>query len=421
MLGLVPGRHADVPDVARGPVGAAMDPPVDDDAAADAGPDLDEQEVRDRAPVGPVFAEAHDVDVVVDEHRDAVPVGESLRHRVAVPAGHDRRVTRPARRMLNRAGTPIPIPRTSSSSRSISRSRTWKRSSAQSSTGSGPAAISMSPRSSASTVPPRFVTASREWVAPRSAARTTPASSLKSSIEGGRPPVDSLTVELTQQPLRLKLTQALGDGRPGEAGEGGEVRPVAPSAWRISRSIVPAPSGCGARRPGSEAIAPSESAPSAHVKRKSRLGEGDTELSQDHGTLLLDSPPKAAIGSRHGGGRTPGRRWRGSTRPASRPLRAGVIGAGFIGRVHARSARPPAPPRRRRGLLAERSAEVSRSSARSRLRQAGGADRLGRDRRGPHLRPQRPSPESHALPRSPPASTSSARSRSPSTPPAPPS
>ena len=49
------------------------------------------------------------------------------------------------------------------------------------------------------------------------------------------------------------------------------------------------------------------------------------------------------------------------TQPASRPLRAGVIGAGFIGRVHARAAR--AAGARLAGVVAsspERSAEVSR-------------------------------------------------------------
>ena len=40
-----------------------------DDAAADAGADLDEQQVVGVAPVRPVLAEGHDVDVVVDEHR----------------------------------------------------------------------------------------------------------------------------------------------------------------------------------------------------------------------------------------------------------------------------------------------------------------------------------------------------------------
>ena len=40
-----------------------------DDAAADAGADLDVQQVLDVAPVRPVLAEGHDVDVVVDEHR----------------------------------------------------------------------------------------------------------------------------------------------------------------------------------------------------------------------------------------------------------------------------------------------------------------------------------------------------------------
>ena len=43
--------------------------PAGDDAAADAGADLDEQQVLGVAPVGPVLAAGHDVHVVVDEHR----------------------------------------------------------------------------------------------------------------------------------------------------------------------------------------------------------------------------------------------------------------------------------------------------------------------------------------------------------------
>ena len=45
----------------------------------------------------------------------------------------------------------------------------------------------------------------------------------------GRPPAGRLaTVELAQQALRLELAEALGDRRPGEPGEGGEVGPRRP-------------------------------------------------------------------------------------------------------------------------------------------------------------------------------------------------
>src|SRR5688572_19219254 len=87
----------DVADVARRAVRAAVDLAPGDDAAADAGADLDVEEVRDVAPVGPVLAEGHDVDVVVDEDRQrAEAVGEPARDGEPVPAGHDRRADGPA-------------------------------------------------------------------------------------------------------------------------------------------------------------------------------------------------------------------------------------------------------------------------------------------------------------------------------------
>ena len=72
-------------------LGAAVDPAAGDDAAADAGADLHVEQVLDVAPVGPVLAERHDVDVVVDEDRRLVVLAEPVRDREAVPAGHDRR------------------------------------------------------------------------------------------------------------------------------------------------------------------------------------------------------------------------------------------------------------------------------------------------------------------------------------------
>src|SRR4051812_10105825 len=94
---VVPG-DPDVADVAGGALGAAVDVAVGDDAAADAGADLDEEQVLDVAPVRPVLAEGHDIDVVVDEYGRVVVGGEPAWDRVAVPAGHDRRRHRlPAR------------------------------------------------------------------------------------------------------------------------------------------------------------------------------------------------------------------------------------------------------------------------------------------------------------------------------------
>ena len=59
--------HLDVAEVAGGALGAATQRAVADDAAADAGGDLDEQQVVDVAEPDEVLAEGHDVDVVVDD------------------------------------------------------------------------------------------------------------------------------------------------------------------------------------------------------------------------------------------------------------------------------------------------------------------------------------------------------------------
>ena len=82
------------------------------DAAADAGADLDEQEVVDRAgDAGVLLAERHDVDVVVDQHRAAELAGERVPDREAVPARHDRRRDRDAVAEADRAGHAGPGPR----------------------------------------------------------------------------------------------------------------------------------------------------------------------------------------------------------------------------------------------------------------------------------------------------------------------
>ena len=102
---LVP-RELDVPHVAGRALGAAVDPTVGDDPAADAGRDLDEQQVRFVAPVGEVLAERHDVHVVVDQHRGTQPVGEVLLDREPVPSRHDRRVHGPTEVVFDGAGQP---------------------------------------------------------------------------------------------------------------------------------------------------------------------------------------------------------------------------------------------------------------------------------------------------------------------------
>ena len=97
-------RHVDVADVARRALGAAVDPALGDDPAADAGADLDEEQVVVGAPGLVVLAQRHDVDVVVDERRRAEVVSEPTADAIAVPAGHDRRRHRRARGELDRAG-----------------------------------------------------------------------------------------------------------------------------------------------------------------------------------------------------------------------------------------------------------------------------------------------------------------------------
>jgi hypothetical protein len=81
-----------VADVARAPVDAAVELSVDDDAAADAGADLDVEEVGD-APGDPgvLLADREHVDVVVEDHRAAELAGDRVADRVPVPARHDRR------------------------------------------------------------------------------------------------------------------------------------------------------------------------------------------------------------------------------------------------------------------------------------------------------------------------------------------
>ena len=64
---------------------------VGHDAALDRSRRRHEQQVVDVAPVGPVLAERHQVDVAVDEHRRVVVRREPARDREAVPAGHHAR------------------------------------------------------------------------------------------------------------------------------------------------------------------------------------------------------------------------------------------------------------------------------------------------------------------------------------------
>ena len=82
---------------------AAIEPAVGDDAGADAGGDLDEQQMPDVPPALVELAQRHQIDVVVDEHRCVDVLVHEGRNVEAVPARHDRRVPRPSRRELDRS------------------------------------------------------------------------------------------------------------------------------------------------------------------------------------------------------------------------------------------------------------------------------------------------------------------------------
>ena len=80
---------------------------------ADPGRDLHEDHVREVGPVAAVLAERHRVDVALQQRRGAEALGQPVGDRIAVPAGHDRRVDRAPRGDLDRPGTPIAAPSTS--------------------------------------------------------------------------------------------------------------------------------------------------------------------------------------------------------------------------------------------------------------------------------------------------------------------
>ena len=97
-------RCGDVAEVAGRALRAAVELAAADDARADAGGDLDEDEVVDVRVDRGVLAERHDVDVVVDEDRAAERGRDVGRDVVAVPAGHDRRRGRAPGGVLDRTG-----------------------------------------------------------------------------------------------------------------------------------------------------------------------------------------------------------------------------------------------------------------------------------------------------------------------------
>ena len=208
--------------------------------------------------------------------------------------------------------------------------------------------MSRSNASSASGAPARSLAASRECVAPRSATSTTPARWLNVSRVGGRPPVEALPPALVDQLVGEQGVDALGDGRAGQPGDAGEVGAGHALACRGS-------AGGPSRRPSAASCAPG--CPLARPRR-ARVDHDPAEvehLVRTTRNFCLTVTQKCAYGARP---------WRS-------PLRAAIAGAGFIGAVHARSARARRRAGRRHLRLVARARgrrppPSSASSARSR-------------------------------------------------------
>lgn len=102
----LPARGSrDVTDVAGAALGAAVQPSARDQAGADARADLEiDQVLLGAAQAGSQLAEGHEVDLVVHPDRRVIAGAEPAADVIAVPAGHDRRRDRAARRELDRPG-----------------------------------------------------------------------------------------------------------------------------------------------------------------------------------------------------------------------------------------------------------------------------------------------------------------------------
>ena len=100
--------HPDVPDVPAGTLRAATDLAVKDDPHADPGCELHEHEVGNVLPGKRVFADRHDVRVVVDVDRRAEGSVQGADDVVPVPARHDRRAGGPPGPVGHRAGDADP-------------------------------------------------------------------------------------------------------------------------------------------------------------------------------------------------------------------------------------------------------------------------------------------------------------------------
>ena len=204
-------------------------------------------------PVHPVLAAGHDVDVVVDQHRRAVAVREPVRDREVVPAGHDRRVDRPPAVELDGPRHADPDPRTSSRERPTSSSSSTKRSATHARAVLRPERDVQVGRPLGQRRAAEVAHGDAAWVAPRSATRTTPASRLKASTVGGRPPVEAFRRPRRPAPARAVHRRA---GRPSNARarSRGPARPASRPPLRGS--------GAGAHRRSSATTAALESSSS---------------------------------------------------------------------------------------------------------------------------------------------------------------
>ena len=155
-------RRGDVAEVAGGAEGPAVQAPVADHAGADAGRDLDEEQVIDvgRGPAcSPSAIRLTSLSTRTGTSKTRADVGH---HVVAVPSRHDRRVARPAGRVLD--GTGQADADTGEVARRAAgdpRAAATRPGDDQSRSTSGPSAMSSGLRSLVQRCPPRSVTASR--------------------------------------------------------------------------------------------------------------------------------------------------------------------------------------------------------------------------------------------------------------------
>ena len=305
------------------------------------------------------------------------------------------------------------MPRSAPRSRPASPSSSSMVASSQVSSGSGPSATAISRARSTRTRPRRSVIATREWVAPMSAPATTPASPLKASVVGGSATGRRAVGPRHQPAVGQQHVDPLGDGRAGQAGGGGQVAPgdgvavpdqvedrAGRAARRRRRIVCSTPTATTASEPAD---------PSAFQTPK--VG-GFCVLTGGYFCLTIDRSGALMVGV---GGTTPGR-------TGSDAHRVGIIGAGFIGEVHARALRRAGA--RLVGVAASSPATTDEAVARlgaERGFAAEDAGHLPRRRRRAHLHarttctPRWPRPPWRR------ASTWCARSRWPPTPRPPPS